>query len=259
MRCPFPGMDPYIESPVQWPDFHGRFINTLCEAIADTLPEPYFARIAEDVLLLEPEPPASKVVPDVLVGADRPGMYKGAMGSVAATLEPTTLDNVVALDKHTVYSIEIVRLPNAEVVTVVEVLSPTNKLGGGRTFYADKRARILLSEANLVEFDLLRAGRRIPMAKPYPPGHYHALVSRSERQPKCDVYSWTVRDPLPKVPIPLRAPVPDASADLAAAFAAAWQRGRYDRFIRYADPPPPPDFTPADADWVVSVARSTAV
>lgn len=248
-------MDPYVESPVQWPDFHSTFIHALRETIAEVLPEPYFARIQEDVLLLEPEPPAYKVVPDVRVATHRPG---AAGGSGAATLEPTTLDNLIALDKHTVYSIEIVRLPEAEVVTVVEVLSPTNKLGGGRTFYADKRARILLSEANLVELDLLRAGRRIPMAKPYPPGHYYALVSRSERQPKCDVYSWTVRDRLPTVPIPLREPAPDASADLAAAFSAAWQRGRYDRFIRYSDPAPPPGFSPEDAEWVAATARTAA-
>jgi len=72
MPSPFPGMDPYIESPVHWPDFHVTFINTLRETIADTLPEAYFARIQEDAVLLEPEPPAYKVIPDVLVGADAP-------------------------------------------------------------------------------------------------------------------------------------------------------------------------------------------
>ncbi|MCA9222727.1 MAG: DUF4058 family protein, partial [Planctomycetales bacterium] len=26
MRCPFPGMDPYLEQPEIWPDFHDRLI-----------------------------------------------------------------------------------------------------------------------------------------------------------------------------------------------------------------------------------------
>src|SRR3712207_8676193 len=54
------------------------------------------------------------------------------------------------------------------------------------SFHADKRTRILHSEANLIELDLLRAGRRMPLSKPYPPGHY-TLVSRSPLQPKCEV------------------------------------------------------------------------
>ncbi|MDB5294467.1 MAG: hypothetical protein JWO31_450 [Phycisphaerales bacterium] len=253
---PFPGMDPYVEGPAQWPDFHVTFINALREAIGETLPEPFFARIQEDVLLLEPEmSPPHRAVPDVLVGSDRPAR---AGGSAAATLAPTAHENLIALDPYTEYHIEIVRLPEAEVVTVVEVLSPANKAGGGRGLYVNKRGRILRSDANLVEFDLLRAGRRVPLARPFPAGHYHAVVSRADRRPACDIYSWSVRDPLPTIPIPLREPASDASANLAAAFAVAWQRGRYDRFIRYAGPPPDPAFSPVDAGWVAAVTGAAA-
>jgi hypothetical protein len=254
-------MDPYIESPVHWPDFHVTFINTLRETIADTLPDAYFARIQEDAVLLEPEPPGYKVIPDVLVGAD------AANGSVAmsastrvATLEPTTLANIVALDPHIEYFIEIVRMPEAKVVTVVEVLSPTNKRGDGRGLYTNKRGHLLrTSDINLVEIDLLRAGRGIQLAKPLPQSHYHAFVSRADRRPDCDVYSWTVRDKLPTVPIPLRAPTPDASADVARAFEMAYQRGRYGRMVRYSEPPPPPAFSPDEAAWVTPLAGTTPV
>jgi hypothetical protein len=251
-------MDPYIESPVHWPDFHVTYINTLRETIADTLPDPYFARIQEDAVLLEPEPPPSgyKVIPDVLVGADAPdGTAAASAPSGVATLEPTTLSNVVALDPHIEYYIEIVRMPEAEVVTVVEVLSPTNKQGDGRGLYTNERGHLLrISSVNIVEIDLLRAGRRIQLAKPIPAGHYHAFVSRADTRPDCQVYSWTVRNKLPTIPIPLRAPTPDASADLARAFELAYQRGRYGRLVRYAEPPPPPAFSPEDATWVTSLA-----
>src|SRR3954451_11427983 len=112
MPSPFPGMDPYIESPVHWPDFHVTFINTLRETIADTLPDPYFARIQEDAVLLEPQPPGYKVIPDVLVAADAPdGSATKGMSSGVAMLEPTTLANIVALDPHLEYFIEIIRMP----------------------------------------------------------------------------------------------------------------------------------------------------
>lgn len=259
MPSPFPGMDPYIESLAQWPDFHGRFINTLCETIADLLPEPYFARIQEDVVLLEPEPtaPAFKVQPDVLVAAAH-GPRPARAGGVA-TLEPATLPNLIQLDPHITYFIEVVRLPEAKAVTVVEVLSPTNKQGGGRGMYTHKRSRILQTdEVNLVELDLLRAGRRIQLAVPFPRGDYHALVSRADRRPVSEVYSWSVRDPLPTIPIPLPPPTPDAAADLGRAFAMAYERGRYGRLVRYQEPPPAPAFSPEDAEWVSSQAKAAA-
>jgi len=101
-----------------------------------------------------------------------------------------------------------------------------------------------------VEIDLLRAGQRIALNKPLPPAHHYAFVSRSDRRPDCDVYHWSVRDPLPKIPVPLRPGTPDASADLAEAFAMAYKRGRYRRMVRYDQP---------DLEWVASTAlqRST--
>jgi len=44
MNSPFPGMDPYLEDPAFWSDFHHTFIGCWREAIADALPEPYEAR-----------------------------------------------------------------------------------------------------------------------------------------------------------------------------------------------------------------------
>ena len=47
MASPFPGMDPYLEHPAFWSDFHHRFIEWWCEAIAERLPEQYEARLGE--------------------------------------------------------------------------------------------------------------------------------------------------------------------------------------------------------------------
>lgn len=256
MRSPFPGMDPYLESPTHWSDFHATFIQSLREVISDTLPDDYFARVQEDVLFLEPEPPGHKVVPDVLVGADYPSPARRSAPAAAGTLAPTTLENVVSLDPHVEHFIEIVRFPEAEAVTVVEVLSPTIKQNE-RAVYLTKRDRILRTDTvNLVEFDLLRAGRRVQLVQRFPAGHYHAIISRADDRPHCQVYSWTVRDRLQTIPIPLRTETPDASADLARAFELAYQRGRYGRMVRYDELPPPPAFADDDAGWILATARA---
>ena len=45
MPSPFPGMDPYLESPDIFPDFHDSFITYLREALQATLPARYFAAL----------------------------------------------------------------------------------------------------------------------------------------------------------------------------------------------------------------------
>jgi hypothetical protein len=257
MASPFPGMDPYIESPAQWPDFHTRFVNVLSEVIADRLPNNYFARLGEDVVLIQPEFPLRQGrEPDVLISRDPLRASGGAPAlSVGSRITPTTLANIEYLDPHTEAFIEILRVPDQQVVTVLELLSPTNKSGDGRGFYFEKRQQLLRQKVHIVELDLLRAGRRLELDRPLPSGDYYAFVSRADQRPLCDVYPWAVREPLPVIPIPLLTPDPDIEIDLGAAFKIAFQRGRYERLVRYDQPPPAPSFAGDDADWVTTTAR----
>ena len=100
----------------------------------------------------------------------------------------------------------------------------------------------------MVEIDLLIAGRRLPMAKPLPPGDYFTIVSRGSRSAKGDVYAWSIRHPLPKIPIPLEEPDPDVVLDLGELFALAYERGRYERLIHYERPLDLP-LHPDDKAW----------
>ena len=69
---------------------------------------------------------------------------------------------------------------------------------------------------NLVEIDLLLGGMPLPMKERIEPGAYYAIVARGPRLPLAEVYRWTVRDPLPRIPIPLREPDADILIDFAA-------------------------------------------
>ena len=153
--------------------------------------------------------------------------------------------------------LKIVQRPDRTLVTVIELLSPWNKVGAGRRDYMANRDAPLWQEINLVELDLLRAGRRLPLRRPLPPGDYYYLVSRSDRRPDCDVYAWTLRQPLPALPIPLSTPDPDVLVDLEDVFTTAYDRGRYAGNMPYDKPPPGP-LSDEDRAWALERA-ATAV
>lgn len=247
MPSPFPGMDPYLEDPAIWPDFHAEFVGCLRKAIGDKLPGDYDACINERVTLIEAlDESGRSIVPDVSIERQgaivRQGASHGAAASATAAslLEPVTLP-LIFPEEHRELFVEI-RCSTADrsLVAVLELLSPTNKSGAGRDGYLLKRNAVLYQDVHLIELDLLVGGRRLPLAKPLPPGDYYALVAHSERRPNCDVYAWTVRRPLPKLPIPLRSPDVDLIIDLEEVFSQTYDRGRYERRLRYGEPPVAP-------------------
>ncbi len=254
MPSPFPGMDPYLEDQAHWPDFHHEFIGELRRVLGQRLPPNYIARIGEHVYLLDPEDgPVKTVRPDVLLSHDPYSAGGQFTQSATALLEPVTLQNLRPLDPVSEGFIEILYFPDEKVVTVLELLSPTNKNGNGRGQYMEKRELILQRQANLVEFDLLREGQRFGFTKPLPPGQYYTFVSRWQRRGESDVYAWTMRQPLPVLPIPLQTPDPDIHINLAEIFTAAYDRGPYARTVKYSGEPPGP-MSPQDAQWARDVA-----
>jgi hypothetical protein len=222
------------------------------------------AQIDERMTLVElPEDDQMKLIrPDVAVvrGESKPEPRTAASaGSVvprgALTLEPVTIPMKFLAEESEIY-LNILHLPDQKVVTVVEVLSPSNKAGAGRRDYLAKRHGLTVPDVHLVELDLLLAGHRLPMERPLPPGDYYALVARVERRPDCDVFTWTVRDRLPTIPIPLLAPDQDIWVDLAPPFASVYERGRYTRLIKYHAPLDLP-LTPESRAWAEDLARSS--
>ncbi|MHB1562069.1 MAG: DUF4058 family protein [Isosphaeraceae bacterium] len=135
-----------------------------------------------------------------------------AGGTAVGTLEPTTMRVIRRPIEVRDSWVEIFHLPEMELVTVIEVLSPTNKSGSGRGDYLAKREALLDRPVHLIEIDLLLAGSPMPLSGRVARGHYMAIVARAERRPDADVYSWPLRHPLPVLPIPLRAPDPDSGS-----------------------------------------------
>ena len=65
-------------------------------------------------------------------------------------------------------TVEIRDVEHRQLVAAIEVLSPTNKRREGRREYLERRERFLDSDVHLLEIDLLRKGRRVPMEESSP-------------------------------------------------------------------------------------------
>jgi hypothetical protein len=173
-----------------------------------------------------------------------------------ATLEPITVPLALDdLDEIRERWIEIKRLPDRSLVTVIEILSPTNKTGSGRIEYLEKRKQWIRQPVNVVEIDLLLGGHRLPMRGLLPSGDYYAFVSRSNRRPNCDVYAWSIRRELPAIPIPLSIPDPDVLLDLRAVFAQTYDGAPYGESIKYSAPLDSP-LASEDRAWAEQQART---
>ena len=64
------------------------------------------------------------------------------------------------------------------------------------------------------------------------------------------MWPWRLRDPMPTIPVPLRAPDPDATLNLKAVLDQAYDGGRYGNYI-YSGPPEP-RLSPDDAAWATA-------
>jgi hypothetical protein len=251
-------MDPYIEWQSPWPDFHNRLIAEICNELGVRLPDSYIARVDEriEVATSASNPPTS-FRPDIVVGRfERESSWSGgaSSGAPAAVLEPLHME-ILDRDPEEIRItwVEIRALPTLELVTAIEVLSQINKAWQGRGAYLEKRDKLHASKVNLVEIDLLLGGAPLPMKQRIEPGGYYAIVARGPRLPLADVYRWTVRDPLPTLPIPLREPDRDILIDLAALVSRVYVLGRYERTLRRDVPlPEATSLAPEDRAWIES-------
>ncbi len=92
MPSPFPGMDPFLESPEIFPDFHDGFIAYLRESVQSRLPPPYIAALGRRAWI---EVSERFIGPDVeVVRPGAPG-EAGHRSSVAVASPPRTEPLVV--------------------------------------------------------------------------------------------------------------------------------------------------------------------
>jgi hypothetical protein len=272
MPSPFPGMDPFLEDPAVWPDFHNSFIAYLREALNAVLPAPLFASIGSRVYVEETE---RRVEPDTDIlsangsanGAPPAGSGGGVVVADALQARPVIVH--VPREDVTEWFAEIHASPGGErLVTTIELLSPTNKRTGstGREKYLEKQAEMLDAPVGLVEIDLLRGGLHataVPLAdarRQAGPFDYHVCVRRFPKPSDYEVYPIRLQNPLPAVAVPLLPDHPDVTIPLQPLMTRCYDTGQYLRRVRYDRPLPEPDLSPDQRAWVaerLAAQRST--
>jgi hypothetical protein len=274
MPSPFPGMDPYLEAPGIWPDFHNAFATELSSALNHTLPRPYYARLGArpEIGIVEESGPAHQPVPGIAVvrHPGRPADRGGAAVLDQARVEVSESYDVDVLLEPIRHPFVEIRDPTSghKLITLIEILSPSNKRPGpDRKTYLKKQREVLASDASLIELDLLRRGRRATphfhleafLAALQPLPAYVVLVNRAERRVDGNtgyqVFPCRLRAWLPCIPVPLRPGEPDVPLDLQFVVNAAYDRGPYTRgAVDYSRPPEPP-LLGDDAIWATALLR----
>lgn len=259
MPSPFPGMNPYLEHPALWPDVHDSLMVALRDALTLMLRPRYYVSVEERTYIVDAL--GGSVFsgrPDVAVVTRVPTLDTALAPAAVATIEPKIVQLPLPDEIRETY-LEVREPVSGEVVTVIEILSPTNKRPGeGRRLYEEKRFRLLGTLTHLVEIDLLRADAPMPM---YGDGHqtdYRILISRADRRPSAQLYAFTVRDPIPTFPLPLRRGDAEPSVDLNTLLHELYDRAAYDLRINYAGDPTPP-LKESDATWANALLHAAGV
>jgi hypothetical protein len=181
-----------------------------------------------------------------LAEAVMPGIREDYICQLATTIGANHQNRIEIRDRH-----------DRQLVAVIELLSPANKRPGpNREQYLAKRRRLLASPVHLVELDLLRGGTRLPL-EDLPNCDYYAMVSRVEMRPSVGLWPLTLRDPLPPVRIPMRAPDSDATVDLRMVLNRVYDAAGYEDYIYSGSPQPP--LAGEDAAWAANLIAGTTL
>ena len=236
MSNPFPGMDPYLEGPL-WSVVHHNLIEEFARQLTPKLRPKYRARTEERIVVAAPDPIEVGWVrqrfPDVSVVATEP---RFGSGSTATLVAPLTQD-FLPPESLTETFLEIRTATDGQLVTAIELLSPTNKRGEGAAEHQRKRREILASKVHLLEIDLLRVGESFPVTGPLPSTPYFIFLSRADKRRKVEIWPIPLEAALPVVPVPLLAGDRDVELDIALAFRTIYDLFEYDRDLDYSGPP----------------------
>jgi hypothetical protein len=262
MPSPFPGMDPFLETNPIFQELHTQMLAEMQALLQPQLRPRYVRRLERHLSVGSVwEPPLGAISlerrePDVTIVSRQAG--RRHTGPTAALAEPAArvdqeLDaDELELRKQRRIVIYVQDRPRLA-VTGIELLSPGNKQSRAVAHerYLEKHASALHGGLHWVEIDLLRGGIRPPLVVPVPASaDYLTYVAQATPTGWNHLlYAWTIREPLPVLPIPLLGG-DQAQLDLGTCLAAAYDRIAADDEVDYGAEPPPPTLRRQDTIWM---------
>ncbi len=202
MASPFPGMDPYLEDERWWPSFHHHFIHSVYQILLPGLVDRYRGRIQQRKYVSE-----------------------------------MPLFTSIIREEHVEEYIEISRRSDNKLITIIEMVTQTNK-GTQQGFEAYHQTRRMAKslQANMVEIDLLLQGRYLidHSREGIPICHYAVMVTRSTHMDRHELYPGLLQKSLPRFKIPLASDDRDTVMDLQACFDRAYDSGNFEQKLDYS-------------------------
>ena len=240
MQSPFPGMAPYTEARHLWKGLRAQLIGELSTHQLPPFLAPAYYVDAEPSLQIHQ---GRDIYPDVQIVAEREPTQLQPAGlglPIAEATAAIAVAPVVEAEDEEESAIFIREAGAERLVTVIEILSYSNKTGGAekRARYLLKRRELLNSGVHLVEVDLLRWGQRVVAALPDQP--YHILVSRADEQPRSRVWSFGLADPIPAAPVPLTGPDEYVPLPLQETYTTIYAARNFRQRLDYRVEPPAP-------------------
>jgi hypothetical protein len=218
-------MDPYLEHPKLWPPFQHQLLACLYQNLLPGLVDRYRARV----------------------------------GTRAYTSEMALFTSIVR-EEHSEEYVEVRNRADGKLVTLIEVVSPTNKTTtAGRNAYLEKRREALQQRAAIVEIDLVLQGKpTLTFSRDGLPEYDYAVtVTRSTAPDRYEIYTSTLQKKLPKFKVPLAPDDRDALLDLQPTFSRAYELGSFQSQIDYKSAPPPDvPLSEANAEYLDTLLKA---
>jgi hypothetical protein len=215
-------MDPYLEEEKIWPVFQHQLVLCLYQILLPGLVDRYRARIGQRHYVTE-----------------------------------QALFTSVVREEHQEEFIEVRQRSDGRLVTLVDVVSPSNKTtDAGRLAYLTKRGEAKAGGANLVEIDLVLQGQPTLdySREGLPEWDYAVTVTRATHAEKHEIYSSTLQKRLPRFRLPLAADDRDTVLDLHASFTRCYDQAGFGAQIDYQRDPPG-RLVDEDRQWVHDLLR----
>jgi hypothetical protein len=257
MQSPFPGMDPYLEHPALWPDVHNRLVAALADDLSERVGPRYYVGLERRTYLLKVDDLVFVGRPDLAVA---PSFDAPTLAIQPATASTLVLEvDVPMQDEVSENFLEIPEVKTGKLITVVELLSPVNKLHRqGREEYERKRGSVFRSWTSLVEIDLLRAGEPMPVIGAQVRTDYRILVSRGTQRPRAAWIAFMLRQPIPSFLLPLLPDDAEPEVTLNRIIHDLYRRARFDLRLDYTQPPVPP-LSDADGVWAQELLQASGL
>lgn len=205
MPSPFPGMDPYLEDEELWAVFQHQMALCLYQILLPGLVERYRARVCQRLY----------------------------------TTQQVLFTSIID-EEHSEDYIEIRQRGDGQLVTLIELVSPANKVTAqGRVAYLEKRREVRSHGASIVEIDLVLQGKPLLdySRESLPDWNYVVTVTRNTQPDRHEIYTSTLQKRLPRFRLPLAPDERDTVFDLHSAFTRCYDQGGFAERIDYRKDP----------------------